>query len=416
MADIRPFRAVRPNIGKAAEIAALPYDVYSRQEAKAEAADKPLSFLRIDRPEINFDDDVDIYDPRCYAKAGELLNSMIRSGDFIKDDNPCYYIYELTMLGRTQTGIAAVASVDDYNNRVIKKHENTREDKELDRIRHVEACEAQTGPIFLGYRSNEIINGIVSRVKKDNNPVYDFESPDAITHRVWIIDNIEDINKIENAFKEINSIYICDGHHRCASAVKAAERKRQSVGEWKGDEEFNFFLSVLFPDDQLMIMDYNRVVKDLNGLSEDRFMDRVRKKFIIEKIGEKAYKPETKGEFGMYISGSWYRLTAKPETILDDPVDALDVSVLQNELLAPILSIEDPRTDSRIKFVGGIRGLSELEKLVDSRKYTVAFSMYPTDIHELFEVADRNALMPPKSTWFEPKLRSGLFIHLIEER
>ncbi len=411
MADIRPFRAVRPDTGKAADIAALPYDVYSRQEAKAEAADKPLSFLRIDRPEINFDDSVDIYDPRCYEKAGELLDSMIKSGDFIEDESPSYYIYELTMDGRSQTGIVATASVDDYNNKIIKKHENTREDKEIDRIRHVEACSAQTGPIFLGYRSNDIINKTVDDIKKESAPLYNFVSPDGVGHRVWIIKEEERIDRIRKEFKSINSIYICDGHHRCASAVKAAERKRNAVPDRKGDEEFNFFLSVLFPDDQLLIMDYNRVVKDLNGLSEDRFFDRVRKKFVIEDAGESAYRPEAKGNFGMYISGKWYHLTAKPETKLDDPVDVLDVSVLQNELLAPILNIEDPRTDSRIKFVGGIRGLKELERLVDSRKYAVAFSMYPTDISELFEVADKNALMPPKSTWFEPKLRSGLFIH-----
>ena len=411
MADIRPFRAVRPNIGKAADIAALPYDVYSRQEAKAEAADKPLSFLRIDRPEINFDDSVDTYDPRCYEKAGELLNSMIEAGDFTEDDSSCYYIYELTMNGRTQTGIVATASVDDYNNKVIKKHENTREDKEIDRIRHVEACSAQTGPIFLGYRSNDLINETVDIVKKDNEPLYDFESPDGIRHRVWIINEEEKIERIRDEFNSISSIYICDGHHRCASAVKAAERKRAATPDWKGDEEFNFFLSVLFPDDQLLIMDYNRAVTDLNGLSEDRFLDRVRKKFVIEEIGQEAYRPEAKGNFGMYISGTWYHLTAKPETKLDDPVDALDVSVLQNELLAPVLNIEDPRTDKRIKFVGGIRGLKELETLVDSREYAVAFSMYPTNISELFEVADKNELMPPKSTWFEPKLRSGLFIH-----
>ena len=415
MADIRPFRAVRPRENEAQDIAALPYDVYSRQEAKAEAADKPLSFLRIDRPEINFDDDVDIYDPRCYAKAAELLETMIKNGDFIEDEKPCYYIYELTMNGRSQTGIAAVASVDDYNRQIIKKHENTREDKEIDRIRHVEACSSQTGPIFLGYRSNDIINAAVNEVKSKKSPVYDFESSDGISHRVWIISEESKINSIYEEFQKTDSIYICDGHHRCASAVKASQKKREekraSGEEITGEEEFNFFLSVLFPDDQLMIMDYNRVVKDLNGLSEDRFMDRIRKKFLIEARGENEYRPERKGTFGMYISGNWYKLTAKPETILDDPVDALDVSVLQNELLAPVLNIEDPRTDSRIKFVGGIRGLGELEKMVDSREFAVAFSMFPTDIRELFEVADRNALMPPKSTWFEPKLRSGLFIH-----
>lgn len=411
MADIRPFKAIRPNSQLASSIAALPYDVYSRQEAKQEIAKEPLSFLRIDRPETNFSDDVDIYDPRCYAKAKEILQSMMMDGSFIQDVAPHYYIYELTMNGHSQTGIVACASVDDYHAHIIKKHENTREDKEQDRIRHVEACSAQTGPIFLGYRANAVIKSVTDRIKKENTPAYDFVSPDGIGHRVWGINDIDASETVRNEFKKMNAIYICDGHHRCASAVKAADRKRAAFGDYTGEEEFNYFLSVLFPDDELLIMDYNRVVKDLNGLSEGRFMDRVRKKFEIEEIGEECFRPTEKGSFGMYISDKWYCLKAKPETIIDDPVERLDVSVLQNDLLAPILNIEDPRTDPRIQFVGGIRGLKELERLVDSREFTVAFSMYPTDIRELFEVADNGELMPPKSTWFEPKLRSGLFIH-----
>ncbi|MCR5525977.1 MAG: DUF1015 family protein [Lachnospiraceae bacterium] len=411
MADIRPFKAIRPNPQLASSIAALPYDVYSRQEAKDEIAKEPLSFLRIDRPETNFSDDVDIYDPRCYSKANEILQSMMMDGSFIQDVAAHYYIYELTMNGHSQTGIVACASVDDYHDHVIKKHENTREDKEQDRIRHVEACSAQTGPIFLGYRANAVIKSVTDRIKSENEPAYDFTSPDGIGHRVWGINDVNASETVQNEFKKMNSIYICDGHHRCASAVKAADRKRAAVGNYTGEEEFNYFLSVLFPDDELLIMDYNRVVRDLNGLSEGRFMDRIRKKFEIEEIGEECYRPTEKGNFGMYISDKWYHLKAKPETFIDDPVERLDVSVLQNDLLAPILNIEDPRTDPRIQFVGGIRGLEELERLVDSREFTVAFSMYPTDIRELFEVADSGELMPPKSTWFEPKLRSGLFIH-----
>ncbi len=410
MADIRPFCAVRPREDLAQDIAALPYDVYTRQEAEAEIKKSPLSFLRIDRPETNFPPDVDTYDPRVYTRAGELLNEMIRNGSFVTDDKPVYYIYELTMDKRVQTGIAACASVTDYETGVIKKHENTREDKEIDRIHHVDACSAQTGPIFLGYRANDTIREIVQQLKQQA-PVYDFKSHDGIGHRVWIVDQDRNIRKIREAFEGIDSIYICDGHHRCASAVKVGQKRRAENPNYTGDEEFNYFLSVLFPEDELKILDYNRVVRDLNGLSEDRFLDRVRKKFTIEKVGHEKYRPEAKHHFGLYLSGSWYHLTVRPEIIMDDPVEGLDVSILQNELLAPILNIEDPRTDSRIDFIGGIHGLGALERKVNSRQYAAAFALYPTDISELFAVADAGRLMPPKSTWFEPKLRSGLFIH-----
>ena len=412
MADVRPFKAIRPEESKASKIAALPYDVMNRNEAKAEIRREPLSFLQIDRAETNFPDSVDTYDPAVYEKASAILQKMIKSGSFIQDDKPCYYIYELTMQGRSQTGIAAVCSADDYDNRVIRKHENTREDKEIDRIKHVEACSAQTGPIFLAYRKNDVISEVVSHVKKVEKPVYDFKADDGITHRVWIISLDHDIEKIRDAFSGIGSIYIADGHHRCASAVKVCMKKRAAAGQdYNKDDEYNFFLSVLFPDEELMIMDYNRVVKDLNGLSEERFLDRIRKKFAIEKIGHNAYHPVRKGNIGMYISGCWYSLTAKDEIINDDPVEGLDVSLLQNEVLAPILNIEDPKTDRRIDFIGGIRGLNALERRVNSGEAEVAFAMYPTSIAELFAVADAGELMPPKSTWFEPKLRSGLFIH-----
>ncbi len=411
MADIRPFKALRPRKDLASRIAALPYDVYSREEAKEEVKKEPLSFLRIDRAETNFPDDVDTYDDRVYEKAAELLRESEAEGEFINEDKPCFYIYELTMDGRTQTGLVATANVDDYLGGVIKKHENTLESKEQDRIRHVDSLSAQTGPIFLGYRADERLNRIIEKTRAEEAAIYDITSPDGIRHRCWIIKDGSDIEGIEKAFKDINEIYICDGHHRCASAAKVCSKRRELKGDFTGDEEFNYFLCVLFPDEELKIYDYNRVVKDLNGLSESRFLDRIRKKFVIEETGDEPLRPEHKGCFGMYLGHKWYRLTIKDGLISDDTVEKLDVSILQNELLAPILNIEDPKTDKRIKFVGGIRGLKELVKLVDSGKWEVAFSMYPTDIHELFGVADEGRLMPPKSTWFEPKLRSGLFIH-----
>ncbi|MCR5625767.1 MAG: DUF1015 family protein [Lachnospiraceae bacterium] len=411
MADIRPFKAVRPKTEEAGIIAALPYDVYSREEAVEEVKGKDLSFLRIDRAETNFGEEVDTYAPEVYEKAASLFDEFQNKGHLIEDKAPCYYIYELIMDGRHQSGIVATASADDYRNNIIKKHENTLESKEADRIRHVDALSAQTGPIFLGYREREDLTGLINTIKmRDEAEIFDFTSPDGIIHKGWIIDHPEDIDKITKAFEEINEIYICDGHHRCASAVKVCEKRRQSDKDYNGDKEYNYFLSVLFADSELKIYDYNRAVKDLNGLSESRFLDRIRKKFIIEEA-EGQVKPSKKGEFGMYISGKWYKLTIKPGIIQDDVVEELDVSILQNELLAPILNIEDPKRDSRISFVGGIRGLGELERLVDSGKYSVSFAMYPTDIGELFAVADAGRLMPPKSTWFEPKLRSGLFIH-----
>ena len=409
MADIRPFRAIRPKRSLAGDIAALPYDVYSRQEAKAEIAGAPLSFLRIDRPETNFPDEVGTYDERVYGKAAEIFNEMLDRGEFFQDEKPCYYLYELTMGNRTQTGIVGAASVKDYEKNIIKKHENTRPDKEMDRIRHIDALSAHTGAVFLGYRRNTVIEEVVERVKKGEWE-YDFTSPDGVRHRAWIVDRDIDIAAIRGAFDGIRDIYICDGHHRCEAARKEF-RELSGNGSGNPGEGAGSFLSVLFPADELKIYDYNRVVKDLNGLSESRFLDRIRKKFTLTKMGEEPYKPEKPHEFGMYLSHSWYRLEVMEEAIPEDLVDSLDVSILQNELLSPILNIEDPRTDPRIGFIGGIHGMKGLSDRVDRGEFVCAFSLYPTSIEELFKVADSNALMPPKSTWFEPKLRCGLFIH-----
>ena len=410
MAVIKAFECVRPNEEVAFRVAALPYDVYNREEACVEVAREPLSFLAIDRAETQFDASVDTYAPQVYQKAHDMLYAAIDNGTFISDTDKAYYVYELTMDGRTQTGIVACSSIDDYQNNVIKKHENTRADKEQDRINHVDICSAQTGPIFLAYRANAVINSEVSRAKEDK-PIYSFTSPDGIRHQVWKIAGSKSVKAIEDAFASIDDIYIADGHHRAASAVKVGLKRRAANPGYTGEEEFNYFLSVLFPDEELMIMPYNRVVKDLNGFSEEAFMDKVKDIFEVYE-SESQVMPEKKGVFGMYLSGKWYRLVAKDEILSDDPVDGLDVAVLQNNLLEPVLGIKDPKTDKRIDFVGGIRGLDELERRCNS-DCVLAFSMYATSIKELFDVADANKLMPPKSTWFEPKLRSGLFIHRI---
>ena len=411
MATVRPFCAVRPRQDIASRVAALPYDVYNRAEAKAETIREPLSFLCIDRAETQLGDDVDTYDPRVYEKARDLMQKRINDSTFVQDSSPCFYIYELVMDGRSQTGVVGCAAIDDYISGVIKKHENTRADKEVDRINHVDALSAQTGPIFLAYRGRDDIREVIAGVKK-TQPLYDFTSPDGISHRVWAVREDADISKIEKAFEDTKSIYIADGHHRCASAVKVGLKRRQKHPGYDGNEEFNYFLSVLFADEELMIMDYNRVVKDLNGMTTTEVLD----KFSgLGELKEKdhAFKPNGKGEVGIYLDGKWYSLAFNKDLIPDDPVKGLDVSVLQDNVLAPLFGINDPKTDKRIDFVGGIRGLAELERRVNE-DCRIAFSMYPTGIGELFAVADAGLLMPPKSTWFEPKLRSGLFIHEIE--
>lgn len=410
MAVVKPFICTRPERSVAHRIAALPYDVYNRKEAKEEIIKEPLSFLRIDRAETNFNDEIDTYDAKVYTKARELLQEMIQEGSFVIDEEECYYVYELVMDGRAQTGLVACASIDDYLNNVIKKHENTREDKEQDRISHVDVCDAQTGPIFLAYRSREEINTVVEETKREE-ALYNFTSSDGIGHHVWRISDNDKVTTIKEAFTKINDIYIADGHHRSASAVKVGLKRRKENPGYSGDEKFNYFLSVLFPHDQLMILPYNRAVKDLNGLSSEQFINKIKESFDISEKGATPYMPNEKASFGMFLDGSWYQLKAKKALRdVNDPVESLDVSILQNHLLHPLLGIGDPRVDKRIDFIGGIRGLKELERRA-SDDMCVAFSMYPTSITELFEVSDAGRLMPPKSTWFEPKLRSGLFIH-----
>jgi len=411
MATIKPFMAIRPSKEKAAKIAALPYDVYNRAEAKIEVEKEELSFLRIDRPETQFADDMDMYADEVYQKAHEILWEMVANGDFVTEDKECYYIYELTMNGRVQDGLVTCASIDDYLEGKIKKHENTREEKELDRIRHVDTCGAQTGPIYLAYRARPAIREVIA-AKKQEEALYDFTSGDGIRHRVFCIDAPEQIEMIRSEFADTNEIYIADGHHRAASAVKVGLKRRAEHPNYDGSEEFNYFLSVLFADEQLMIMDYNRVVKDLNGYTQEEFLEKVKAIFTVVEDENSNHYPKQKGEFSMYLGRKWYRCLVREEDKCADPVEGLDVSILQKKLLTPVLGIGDPRIDKRIDFVGGIRGLGELEKRV-ATDCKVAFAMYPTSIQELFDVADAGMLMPPKSTWFEPKLRSGLFIHKI---
>ncbi|MCR5770769.1 MAG: DUF1015 family protein [Butyrivibrio sp.] len=413
MASIRPFKAYRPEPSLSAKCAALPYDVFNSKEARVEVEKEPLSFLAIDRPETQFEEGHDIYADEVYKKAHDVLWQRIEDGTYVQDSVPCFYVYEQTMDGRTQTGLVGCAAIDDYVNNVIKKHENTLEKKEQDRIRHVDACNAQTGPIFLGYRNNREIDKLVEKTKYTQTPVYDFTSGDGVKNRVWVIADEDDVKKISEVFETIDSIYIADGHHRCASAVKVGLKRRGEDADATGQKEYDFFLSVLFPENELMIMDYNRVVKDLNGLSDQEFLDELSKKYDVNELGKEAVKPSGKYQASMYMNDTWYSLVAKEAVRKDDAVEGLDVAILQNEILDPVLGIKDPKNDSRIDFVGGIRGLKELERRCHE-DMKVAFAMYPTSISELFAVADAGKLMPPKSTWFEPKLLSGLFIHAFE--
>ena len=408
MSVLRAFKGYRPTAELCPKVAALPYDVMSSAEAREMVKGDPYSFLHVDRAEIDLDPSVDIYSPQVYQKAADNLKKMIDDGIYIQDKEPCMYIYRLTMDGRSQTGLVACASIDEYIENKIKKHELTREDKEQDRIRHVDTCNANTGPIFLTYRAKDDIDALIA-AETAKNPVYDFVSDDGVGHTVWVISDKAVISALEGAFAKVPALYIADGHHRNASAVKVG-LKRRGDGDYDKNAEFNFYLAVAFPDKQLHIMDYNRVVKDLNGRTKEQFLDEISKCFDVKKAEDG--HPKKALDFGMYLDGAWYMLTAKSGSFdAADPVGSLDVSILQNNLLAPVLGIGDPRTDSRIAFVGGIRGLEELVRLVDSGKMAVAFAMYPTSVAQLMEIADAGKIMPPKSTWFEPKLRSGIFIH-----
>lgn len=408
MAIVKPFVCVHPAKGHFKEVAALPYDVYSRAEAKAFTADKPYSFLNIDRPETQFSDEQDMYADCVYEKAASMLNEWQKDGILKQEEEACYFIYSLTMKGREQTGIVGCSSVDDYLNDVIRKHEFTLEEKEQDRIRHVDVCSAQTGPIFLAYRRQEKISRLVRQVKT-GAPLFDFVSEDGVRHAGWKVEDAAVNQALETAFARIPRTYIADGHHRCASAVKVALKRREENPGYTGKESFNYFLSILFPDDELRILPYNRMIKDLNGLNAEEFLKKVEEKFSIRHFST-VVNPARKGTYGMYLENRWYLLEQKPEFVKKDCVESLDVAYLQNELLAPVLGIKDPKTDHRIEFSGGIRGTEYLEKRC-RKDMKVAFSMYPTSIQELFAVADADRMMPPKSTWFEPKLRSGLFIH-----
>ncbi|GAA0071589.1 DUF1015 domain-containing protein [Clostridium sardiniense] len=411
MAIVKPFKAVRPVKELASKIAALPYDVMSSEEARKIVRNNKYSFLHIDRAEIDLDIGIDAHDKRVYEKARDNLNRMIKEGEFIQDESPYFYIYRQIMNERVQTGLVFTASIDDYVSNVIKKHEFTRADKEEDRINHVDYCNANTGPIFLTYRKNNNISAIIDKYTK-KDPEYDFHSEDGVRQSVWIINEYKDIEGLEKLFKNIDRMYIADGHHRCASAAKVGEIRRKETPGYTGDEDFNYFLAVAFPDEDLYVMDYNRVVKDLGNLNKEKFIDKVSENFEISKYkGEGGYKPTKKHTFGMYIDNEWFILEAKKDSFNEnDPIDRLDVSILQKNLLERVLNIKDVRTSDRIDFIGGIRGIKELERRVN-KDMKVAFSMYPTDIHDVMDVADINKVMPPKSTWFEPKLRSGLFIH-----
>lgn len=410
MPMIRPFRSVRPAKDKASAIAALPYDVYDRGEAKKAVEKNPLSFLRIDRAETQFPDETDMYSQEVYDRARQTLEEMVEDGCFITDEESCYYLYALTYQDHTQNGIVGCASVDDYLNGDIRRHENTKEDKERDRIRHVDMLNAQTGPIFLAYRRQLRLDQIICKVK-ESEALYDFVSEDGIRHQVWKIQGGEALTEeIALLFSRMECIYIADGHHRAASAVKVGLKRRAEHPDYDGTEEFNYFLSVLFPAEELKILDYNRVVEGLNGYTFEELLKEMEERFHITEC-DAAFHPERKGVIAMYGRGKWYCLTAKEELYTGDPVDDLDVSILQDHVLDPLLGIRDPKTDPRLRFVGGVRGLGELVRLTGQTSENVAFAMYPTSMEELLAVADSGRLMPPKSTWFEPKLRSGLFIH-----
>lgn len=411
MALIKPFKALRPQPQFAKQVASRPYDVMNSAEAKIEAQGNPASFLHITKSEINLPDTTDIHSQEVYSAAKENLDAFIKRDILFREAKECYYVYQLIMNGKSQTGLVCVSSVDDYENGIIKKHEFTRPEKEQDRINHITLTGAQTGNVFLAYRNNEEVDALIEKWKAAKTPGYDFVADDGIRHSIWILNDSTVIEQISVLFAEkIPCTYIADGHHRAASAAKV----RKALGD-KVTQGANYFLTTLFPSNQLYIMDYNRVVKDLNGLSVVDFINEVKEKFEVEEAGAELYRPTGPHRFGMYLNHKWYRLMAKEGTFTNDPIGVLDVTILQDNLLGPVLNIKDQRTDKRIDFVGGMRGLGELEKRVNSGEMKVAFSLYPVTIEQLFDIADNGNVMPPKSTWFEPKLRDGLLTHLIYE-
>ncbi len=412
MAIFRPFRAVRPQPQYAAQVAALPYDVMSSEEARTMVQGKEYSFLHVDKAEIDLPEDTDLYSDAVYQKARENMRRLGKDKICRRDAQANFYIYRQVMNGRSQTGLVGCASIDDYLNQVVKKHEKTRADKEEDRIRHVDTLDANTGPIFLCYRSKPELSALMTAWMNANAPVYNFYSEQGVQQTVWVVNDPQVITQLQALFGDVESLYIADGHHRAASAVKVGLRRREATPGYTGEEEFNYFLAVAFAQEELKILDYNRLVRDLNNMTPDAFLERLTLSFSVELIGStEPYTPKQPHTFGMYLKGKWYCLTAKPGSFPEnDPVGSLDVSILQNNLIAPVLGITDPRTDKRIDFVGGIRGLRELERRVNS-DMAVAFAMYPTTLTELMDIADAGEIMPPKSTWFEPKLLSGLFIH-----
>ncbi len=406
MISISPFKALRPQPQFARQVAARPYDVLSSKEAKVEAEGNPYSFLHVTKSEIDLPANIDVHSKGVYEKAKENLDAFINRPILFFESKPCYYIYKLVMNGKEQTGLVCCSSVDDYEKGFIKKHEHTRPEKEADRINHIKTTMAQTGNVFLAYRSLNEVNEIIEKWKGTKSPVYDFVADDTVQHSIWVINDEKVIDNITEAFKtNVPCTYIADGHHRAASAAKVKYLLSDS-------EEAGYFLTTLFASDQLHILPYNRVVTDLNGLSKDEFLEKLNRNFSVQKL-TKPYSPEDPHNFGMYLGGHWYKLTALDGTFSTDPIGVLDISILQNNLLEPILGIKDQRTDQRIDFVGGIRGLEELEKKVTSKEMVVAFSVYPVSIDQLFDIADTDEVMPPKSTWFEPKLRDGLLTHLL---
>ena len=413
MAHIQPFRAFRPTVEEAPVITALPYDVYNVHEARAAVQEAPRSFLAIDRPEAHFPEGTDIYAPAVYEKAGEILREWFREGRYIQEETPCYYIWEMTMDGRTQTGLVSCCATEDYDVGVIKKHENTRPEKEEDRVHHIEGCGAQTGPVLLVYRQEKLLKTLMEEAKA-SDPIYDFTDVTGVYHRIWRIAGTGKVTAVTEAAGRINSLYIADGHHR-AAAASAIARERKAHDSRGVQREYSYFLTVMFAEEEMLILDYNRIVKDRNGMTDEEILEKLKTVFKVSDPQDAMYRPEEKREMGLCLGGKWYRLQTKEDLYGDDPVSALDVEYLQKHVLEPVWGITEPGSDPRIEFIGGDRGLEELERRC-GEDAVAAFALFPTSMWELMDVADAGMLMPPKSTWFEPKLRTGLFIHEIEEK